>query len=595
MSLGDVFRNGYYVDPEYVQESGDPFCEDNALEESIVSTLLEHKSILIYGEAGYGKTTILAKSFLKHVERFKSDNDYNMPFYLWLKDKNANYHFDFSQYIDESFAENLNLQPYPFLDLSDISPCFYLDGFDELAEEIPSTSVKRISTSSIFSHPLLLTSRIQYVRRYLGNYDLMNHFAVQIKINKWDAEKAKGYINNFCAKKGTDKSFSERVYGLLANNSELCSLLDSPLLITMLLWVIESNRMTIPETISTRVQLFQAFLYEMAKREIHRTGSTIGESDLIIIWSYFAWSVYQKKLTVEQAKMDESFYLLQKKLLPEFEIVYHPNLFEALFDIANGKIYGTFHEQFLEFLVANAFYDASLHKRDPYPEFLRYVVRPEINRYFRGIWREGTEEERKRVANNIFEQYLHNIGSDDNLSVAIRVHAIYHVSRLECEEQEERLKRAFNIENHISVSLSLYFGAIKKGQLDKEDEFFNLLLNNNQYSVANRGYHLAYYDKPNYGNMPFQDDGGNWPNTLHAFLRHFRSQQKEQYFLRRIDLLTMYQLMESRGSVKPVTEGIIAELERLVFNPIFSDQPEFQQKIEEMFLMVKKEFTELSQ
>ena len=340
MSLGDVFRNGYYVDPEYVQESGDPFCEDNALEESIVSTLLEHKSILIYGEAGYGKTTILAKSFLKHVERFKSDTDYNMPFYLWLKDKNANYHFDFSQYIDESFAENLNLQPYPFLDLSDISPCFYLDGFDELAEEIPSTSVKRISTSSIFSHPLLLTSRIQYVRRYLGNYDLMNHFAVQIKINKWDAEKAKGYINNFCAKKGTDKSFSERVYGLLANNSELCSLLDSPLLITMLLWVIESNRMTIPETISTRVQLFQA---------------------------------------------------------------------------------------------------------------------------------------------------------------------------------------------------------------------------------------------------------------LHAFLRHFRSQQKEQYFLRRIDLLTMYQLMESRGSVKPVTEGIIAELERLVFNPIFSDQPEFQQKIEEMFLMVKKEFTELSQ
>lgn len=63
MSLGDVFRNGYYVDPEYVQESGDPFCEDNALEESIVSTLLEHKSILIYGEAGYGKLLSWPKAF----------------------------------------------------------------------------------------------------------------------------------------------------------------------------------------------------------------------------------------------------------------------------------------------------------------------------------------------------------------------------------------------------------------------------------------------------------------------------------------------------------------------------------------------------
>lgn len=165
------------------------------------------------------------------------------------------------------------------------------------------------------------------------------------------------------------------------------------------------------------------------------------------------------------------------------------------------------------------------------------------------------------------------------------------------EKVKTFLRKASYTKNTVLLidNISLYFGAIKKGQLDKEDEFFNLLLNNNQYSVANRGYHLAYYDKPNYGNMPFQDDGGNWPNTLHAFLRHFRSQQKEQYFLRRIDLLTMYQLMESRGSVKPVTEGIIAELERLVFNPIFSDQPEFQQKIEEMFLMVKKEFTELSQ
>lgn len=463
MSLGDVFHKGYYIDPEYVQESGELTESDTNLEKAIVSSLLASKSILIYGEAGYGKTTILAKSFLEHVDRLKLEGSYKLPFYIWLKGKNIDYHFDFAHYIEDSFIENLNFEPYPFLDITDIRPIFYLDGFDELAEEMLPPDVSRISNSSIFSFPLMLTSRIQYAHRYLSNYELMNLFSVRIRINKWGIEKAKGYIDNFCSKRGSDKSFAEKIYGLLTDNSDLCDLLDNPLLITMLLWVIESNRMTVPETISTRVQLFQAFLYEMAKREIHRTGSNLKEDDLVLIWAYFAWLSYREKIFGRQAKINEIFRMLQKKLLPEYQVIYHENMFDALFDIANKKVFGTFHEQFLEFLVANTFYHASLYKRDPYPEFLRYVVRPEINRYFRAIWNESSEDEREVIVANIYEQYIYNIGSNDNKSVAIRVHAIYHVSRLPSALQEEILEKAFRKEDHISVRLSLFLVQLRMG------------------------------------------------------------------------------------------------------------------------------------
>ncbi|MGN9097806.1 DUF4062 domain-containing protein [Flintibacter porci] len=593
MSLGDVFRNGYYMEPEYEQESGELPSSECDLADSIVSGLLDMKSILIYGEAGYGKTTILAKSFLRHAEKFNVADDYNIPFYIWLKGKSANYHFDFYNYIQESFVDNLNLEPYPFLDLSNIRPYFYLDGFDELAEDISTTIVNQISNSSIFSFPLILTSRVQYALRYLANFDFVNHFSVRIRINKWDIKKAKKYIDNFCQKKGKDNALSDRIYGLLADNSELCDLLDSPLLITMLLWVIEANRMTIPETISTRVQLFQAFLCEMAKREIHRTDSELEEENLVLIWSYFAWLVYKEKLFGRQANINDIFRKLQNEILPEYQVSYCANLFDVLFDLEKSKVYGTFHEQFLEFLVANAFYHASCKKRSPYPEFLRYVVRPEINRYFRALCQEDLEEARELVATNIFNQYLENVGSDDDKAVATRVHAIYHVSRIPCTQQEERLQRAFKIENHVSVRLSLFFGAIKKGQLDKEDEFYHLLLSDSQYNAANRGYHLAYYDKPNYGSMPFEDDGGNWPNTLNAFLRHFNSEKKEQYYLRRIDLLTLYQFMESRRAIKPMTKDILLKLEYMVLHPRFN-QPDFQPKIEAMFHKVKEKFEELS-
>lgn len=93
--------------------------------------------------------------------------------------------------------------------------------------------------------------------------------------------------------------------------------------------------------------------------------------------------------------------------------------------------------------------------------------------------------------------------------------------------------------------------------------------------------------------MPFKDEGGDWFNTLNAFLRHFRSSKIEQYFLRRIDLLTLYHFMDSRNSVNPVTKEVLDELERLVFHPPFSHEPEFQKKIVETFQMVKEKFTEL--
>ena len=68
MSLGDVFEKGYYIEPEYFVESGSFSKENIELENSLVEELCSQKSVLIYGEAGYGKTTILARSFLVFTE-----------------------------------------------------------------------------------------------------------------------------------------------------------------------------------------------------------------------------------------------------------------------------------------------------------------------------------------------------------------------------------------------------------------------------------------------------------------------------------------------------------------------------------------------
>lgn len=596
MSLGDVFDKGYYVEPNYGIESGNLSTENLSLEKAIVRELSSEKSVLVYGEAGYGKTTILAKSFFEHIEKFNKDDGYDIPFYIWLKDKTSKYHFDFLEYIKECFEIYYKRMPYPYLNVSSIIPYFYLDGFDEIAEKISFEEVNNISQSTIFNSPLMLTSRIQYALRYLQNFELANKFNIRIKVNKWDKEKAKEYINNFCKIKNKDQQFIENIYVLLTDNKDLSDILDNPLLITMLLWVIEANRMNIPETISTRVELFQECFEEMARREIHRANITyLDVKDLILIWSYFAWLVYREKLLRKGSKIDNLLLELQTEFLPQYSQNYNETLLEVVFDTRGGFVFGTFHEQFLEFLVANTIYNACLNAKMPYPEFLCYVLRPEINRYFRAIWSESKIDEKANIANNIFQQYLENLGYQSNIAVSTRVHAIYHISRLDSKMREKNLEQAFSIEKNISVCLSLFFGAIKMGRLDKEEEFYNLLVTNEEYNVANRGYHLAYYsDISSEGELPFLDAGDStWTNTLKAFIRHFESNKREQYFLRRIDLVTMSQLMDSRGTPGPLTQEILEHIEQLTFNPVVRSEKILQIKIEKVYNDVKKKYKEL--
>ena len=594
MSLGDVFNRGYYIEPTYEIESGEIDNDVTELENGIVETLKNNMSILIFGEAGYGKTTILAKSFLNHVLKYKSKIDaYSPPFYLWLKNKNVNYHFNFNNYIAECFEENLQIKPYPYMVTRTIKPCFYLDGFDEMAEDLSEAEIKKIAYSDIFKYPLMLTSRIHYARRYVSNYDLSNKFNTRIKISKWDSDKAKGYIDNFCRCQKKDQEYALKIQLLINKNKELSGIVDNPLLITMLLWIIEDNRMTIPGAVTNRINLFQECIKQMAKREVSRLNNiNIREDDIILIWSYFAWYVYKTKLEKRLLKVNELVDHLKKDKLFGMGCKANDVIFDAIFDIgSNGLVYGTFHEQFLEYLVANALILACVNKNEPYPEFLEYVIRPEINRNFRQILNDDKQENKERVIQNINIQYNDNLGYDTDIAVAKRVHAIYHISRLDSSSRDTIIKRAFNLETHISVKLSLYFGAIKAGDLNKEEEFCSLL-EKEEYDNANRGYHLAYYSDAIMGShLPFVDDvSKSWNGTLKAFLRHFESNNIEHYYLRRIDLLTMSKLMEVRKSVEPLTDSIVDNFKTMTYNPTITHLADFQKKIEESFENFKSKY-----
>ncbi len=601
MSLGDVLDKEYYVNPNYLYLSGQDSVRGE-ISEKIVSHLKDRRSVLVLGEAGYGKTTVLAKAFLAHAAESQVHSTYRLPLYIWLKNQDVDGTFQIEDYLAACFRD-IGRPLYPLLDISGTDFVFYMDGFDEIAERITPQQLQNMCASTIFNSTILLTCREQYAHKYLNSCNLMDHFSYIIEIQKWGKEKALEYIHNFCNANPENAKLEENIRGLLLDNEELVEILDSPLLITMLLSVIKENRLQVPETIRTRVALFEKCLESMAGREKNNhTDITANCSDILDYWAYFAWFLYENRLQhpTEQNMVKDILSKLEKHASDRCKNC-GENLLHVIYDISGDTVSGAFHDQFLEFLVARVLCNACLKKVFPYPIFLQYVIRPEMNRYFRGIIREKSETVKAEIVENIKKQYYENLGSDHFEAVATRVHAVYHLSRIETNERAALLEKIYTLEQHTSVRLSLLFGMVKLGYLDKEEEFYQELTSDESFSRANRGYHLAYYSDKLFDEryMPYMDDGSTpWDGTLNAILKHMRSKKKQHYFLRRIELRTMIQLIQARRCVQPLSPEVIQKLETEIVrapNPEWKrEYAQFQEKIEAEFSALTALFREVS-
>lgn len=590
MTLRDVFSSEYYIEPPHEVISGEMLIDKgfNSLSESIANVLATDNSVLIYGEAGYGKTTIIARCFSEHVERLKKNPTYEIPLFLPLRNKGSDYSFDIVEYINDELGDLLHKEVYPYLNLQELQLRFYCDGFDELAESLTESDLDRIRKSGLFEYPLLLTCRQQFVTRYLNVHNFTDVFGVRIQMKKWNVDTVEKYITNYYEKKKIDKRDIEKIIHAIRKNTELQQLIDSPLLITMFLWFLEKDNEGKNVDEISKVELFKCLMYELATRE-HSKNTSLSSALILSIWEFVAWQLYLHRKNNDKLIREDLIEMISE-VFSGINVDHVILTFDALFEWKSDYLCGTFHEQFMEYLVAKLLVRACINKEEPYPVFLKYVLRPEINRYFRGICKEESKRRRETVYDSILNQYLENVGKTDNEAIATRVHAVYHMSRLESDKRVESINRAFQTEKNISVLLSLYFGAIKLAMIDKEKDFYDLL-KVPEYSEANRGYHLAYYaDMIESGTLPYVDDNvSEWQGTLKAIERHFETEDLSHYLLRRIELFTIKELIVSRKKAFPLTQEILNKFEILILNSPYSCMPEYT----EFFENTKKEYEEL--
>ena len=106
----------------------------NNIEVSALYEKLTHakttKHILIRGDIGSGKSTVLYSNYVNHYRAFKSGMETKIPLYLCLRGKKKEYTLE--HYFIECFEQDLGMAPYPLFKLKRKSFVLYLDGLDEM-------------------------------------------------------------------------------------------------------------------------------------------------------------------------------------------------------------------------------------------------------------------------------------------------------------------------------------------------------------------------------------------------------------------------------------------------------------------------------
>lgn len=597
-SLGDVLKKGYFLEPPYIVKSGEINNSENIT--SVVSNLKEKdECIAILGQPGSGKSTVIGKAFLEHANQSLEEKSNRLPFYVSLRGRGANFSFSFEEYIDNAFETHFDKQKYPQLELSHIEPIFYMDGFDELSEDLGKLDLRRLYDSYMFKCPFILGCRSRFAAEHLNDITLGNRLSIVVELQPWDKETTKHYINEFCRLQGKNQ-LSAEIKTLFEEQPGMDEISTNPLLLTLFLWVVQESEMSVPLGVQSKRTLFDKCLEIWAKRELARFGKN-GSPDgkftmetLIQGWELGAWEIYTSRFSNGKTLNMKTLLRKIENTRPELSQICKKEMFSALFEIRpyTDQVTGMLHEQLLEHLSARVIVRGIEENKYPFPQTLSYVIRYEINRIVRSIWEESDEQGLQNSLENLWFVYTDTLGKNSATDLMKRNQATYYIGRLGLSDSVTRLRQANNTEDNLFVRLSIGFGLIKLCQFDIEEAFYTKLTKEEKWDIGNRGYHLVYYrDWQPEGAPPYNDPGNiSWSNTMRALLRHINSNAPRHIAMRRVEIFTIKRFVETRGDPGPLDEKRLNAIEHAL-EELEIDQKEHVPK--DFSLKVQSEYSDL--
>jgi len=272
----------------------------------IIDTVLINKeNLVLLGNPGQGKTTILKKVFIKLIDKYISDKINEIPIYISFHDlpeiqkynKNNTLFFQYflkSRYYELHFSDD-NAKLLSLLS-SKKDIIYLLDGLDEITTELDQTVINKRLTDNIFNYFSILTCRTEFYDTFLSESEIKRRYKNKIYILELKYNKLlEKYISNFCEKKGFPY---KKIFNLLDNNPNIKELIICPLWLIMFLDIFtDNNYFDIAHNLETWgiAKLYAMYIEKRLSHEARKIHSFLSWRKKNDRMKTLTWNMYDKK------------------------------------------------------------------------------------------------------------------------------------------------------------------------------------------------------------------------------------------------------------------------------------------------------------
>lgn len=495
-SLGVLADVRFFVDPPFQLLSG---LTRKRKAISFLDILQQQDtSILVTGDPGIGKSVLLIQGFKRHARQAIRNKSYRLPFFVSLRGVGAQYHSNVLEYISECCENFLRKKPFPTFTLQDIQPVFYIDGFDESTNVPSSSELRHLADKEMMNFPFILCTRSEFAKETIDtSLDLGSRIEFHMRLLKWSRCKAASFLRRYFSIVSNRRA--QEILELFVNGMpEDHPVLQSPLLLSLIVWLTMVDDTILLQDLDLNT-IYSWFIRKWAAREIGRYGKPPvpeieGQTELLVkCWQMAAWIIYEQR---RQGKFLRSSDLTSRllHLVEGSEHFVESPSFESLLTFTGPRaiITGMLHEQFLEYLIACSFVEGCITKSVPFPDYLKYQINFQVNRFIKAIWSGMDTSELLKTLEHLREVFTSNLYGEDPESLNTRVNSIYYISRVPLEESAKGiLNEALEYDTDLYTKNGILFALVRLGDREREKHLYRSLTENEEANAINRGLHLV--------------------------------------------------------------------------------------------------------
>jgi transcriptional regulator with XRE-family HTH domain len=554
LRVGDIIgTGGLFVPPPWEGTiEADP---NDSLSESLTDLLCQRQSILLLGEAGQGKSTILKQVFVLLSLQFKRDRTLPFPVYITLREIVA-VTGNALDILWEQVSVDFPLEYDDFLQLARNKRIVFLyDGFDEMRGSITQQSVNERAASKLFTFPSLLSCRKSFFDYYLAYSPLKQIYARHVELLSLPlGVSLKHYIVTFCEQRQQRENHAAHpsaveIIDLLESNKELRDLAQRPLFLLMILEIFPSTRKM--EGSWNLNKLYRNYTESWLKNEAAKPDSLLRWSEKQALLQELAWHTYHtyQRSTISYEELIHFVDTFTSRYPERTEMQLVDDLcFRTLLTV-DGEEYAFLHKSIQEFYVARYVWERMRSREETAWEKIEQALNTslpfDVATFLKQAMKESTLAEKEAITGNLVRVYQRNQGQDPQ-TVVIRQQASHYLTSLDFSKANQFLEQICETEPDKWVQRGIMVGlALYCRRQDILDRYVQIIRRDQEAASINVGYHLVYYGDCPPGTDYDIENIVQCEKTISALFRHLRDEHYKIGWS--LDILTLVSLIEQQG------------------------------------------------